>query len=178
MVAELAGEFGAELVRAVRAGLARQDSPGCGVRGPSRLSWCDFATEYARAHWPGRVAKTWDEVGDGLTAITMAMCEQVLRPCPAALGVREDVLRATPLARRPYDLRHLALSPWLCEGADPAEIVQRAGNSVEVPRSRYAKCLYDRQSLNNHRIEHLLRSYDQPPENPDTEESRSLEGEA
>ncbi|WP_443048029.1 hypothetical protein [Streptomyces sp. NBC_00252] len=43
-------------------------------------------------------------------------------------------------------------------------VAQRAGNSVEVLLSRYAKCLYDRQSINNHRIEGLLSSYDQPRE--------------
>lgn len=68
-------------------------------------------------------------------------------------------LTATPLAARP---RHSALSTWLCAGADPAEVAQRAGNSVEVLLTRYAKCLYDRQSINNQRIEHLLHAYDQP----------------
>ncbi|MFC4034749.1 tyrosine-type recombinase/integrase [Streptomyces polygonati] len=71
-------------------------------------------------------------------------------------------LAGTPLARRPYDLRHSALSTWLCAGADRAEVAQRAGNSVEVLLSRYAKCLYDRQSINNQRIEGLLTSYDRP----------------
>ena len=42
--------------------------------------------------------------------------------------------------------------------------LQRAGNSVEVLLTRYAKCLYDRQSTNNQRIEHLLSANDQPPE--------------
>lgn len=69
-------------------------------------------------------------------------------------------LAATPLAKRPYDLRHSALSTWLAAGADPAEVAQRAGNSVEVLLTRYAKCLYDRQSINNQRIEHLLSAYD------------------
>jgi integrase len=73
-------------------------------------------------------------------------------------------LASTPPAKRPYDLRHSALSTWLCTGADPAEVAQRAGNSVEVLLSRYAKCLYDRQSINNQRIEVLLSSYDEPPE--------------
>ena len=71
------------------------------------------------------------------------------------------------MAKRPYDLRHSALSTWLCAGADPAdpaEVAQRADNSVEVLLSRYAKCLYDRQSINNQRIEGLLSAYDQPPE--------------
>lgn len=71
-------------------------------------------------------------------------------------------LADTPLARRPYDLRHSALSTWLCAGADPAEVAQRAGNSAEVLLTRYAKCLYDRASINNQRIEDLLRAYDQP----------------
>ncbi len=72
------------------------------------------------------------------------------------------LLAATPLAAKPYDLRHSALSTWLCSGADPAEVAQRAGNSVEVLLTRYAKCLYDRQSITNNRIEHLLTAYDPP----------------
>lgn len=71
-------------------------------------------------------------------------------------------LASTPLAKRPYDLRHSALSTWLCAGADPAEVAQSAGNSVEVLLTRYAKCLYDRQSINNQRIEGLLSAYDRP----------------
>ena len=421
-VADLAGEFGAELVRAIRAGLAQGNSSAHGHRGPSQLSWYAFATQYAQAHWPGRAAKTRDEVSEALTAITMAMLwdlpgrpnGQLLRralrhwafavpgpgqgqmpaedrlvlqwvakasrplgdlhdpvlardvleslrrkldggeaaveamrrkrkvlvhalhyavergelgshplngvrwrvpkpsvsvdsrvvanphqardllnavsyvggyrrargrrlvgffagmyyaglrpeeavavalpdcrlPCTgwgrlilhrtlpqagkrctdtgkfhderglknrppgetrvvplpphrvtmwrdhvATFGTADDgrlfftgqgriityttyhrvwhetrelalppALTSTPLAKRPCDLRHSALSTWLCAGADPAEVAQRAGNSVEVLLSRYAKCLYDRQSINNQRIEGLLSSYDQPPE--------------
>ncbi|SCK59343.1 hypothetical protein H180DRAFT_05695 [Streptomyces sp. WMMB 322] len=77
------------------------------------------------------------------------------------------LLVASPLATKPYDLRHSALSTWLCSGADPAEVAQRAGNSVDVLLTRYAKCLYDRQSITNQRIEHLLRAYDPP--SPDDE---------
>jgi integrase len=73
-------------------------------------------------------------------------------------------LTGTPFAKRPYDLRHSALSTWLCAGADPAEVAQRAGNSVEVLLSRYAKRLYDRQSINNQRIEGLLSACDRPPD--------------
>ncbi|WP_435174372.1 hypothetical protein [Actinacidiphila sp. bgisy145] len=69
-------------------------------------------------------------------------------------------LAATPLGKRPYDLRHFALSTWLAAGADPAEVAQRAGNSVKVLLTRYAKCLYYRQSLTNQRIEHLLSAYE------------------
>ena len=41
-------------------------------------------------------------------------------------------LAASGLARRPYDLRHAALSLWLNAGGDPAQIAARAGNSVAV----------------------------------------------
>ncbi|MER5662423.1 tyrosine-type recombinase/integrase [Streptomyces mirabilis] len=67
---------------------------------------------------------------------------------------------ASPLARRPYDLRHSALSTWLNAGVDPTEVAERAGNSVEVLLGRYAKCLDGRQEVANRRIEDLLREYE------------------
>jgi integrase len=36
---------------------------------------------------------------------------------------------ASPMAARPYDLRHAALSTWLNSGVDPTEVAERAGNS-------------------------------------------------
>lgn len=65
----------------------------------------------------------------------------------------------SPLARRPYDLRHSALSTWLNAGVDPTEVAERAGNSVEVLLARYAKCLYGRREIANQRIESLLDEY-------------------
>ncbi|WP_394430415.1 tyrosine-type recombinase/integrase [Streptomyces sp. SGAir0957] len=67
---------------------------------------------------------------------------------------------ASPLAQRPYDLRHSALSTWLNAGVDPTEVAERAGNSVEVLLSRYAKCLDGRHEVANRRIEDLLREYE------------------
>lgn len=49
VVPEMAGEFDAELVRAIRTGLAQGTGSVYGPRGPSKLSWYAFATEYARA---------------------------------------------------------------------------------------------------------------------------------
>jgi integrase len=45
----------------------------------------------------------------------------------AALG---PDLAATGLVRRPYDLRHAALSLWLNASTSPAEVAALAGNSV------------------------------------------------
>lgn len=66
----------------------------------------------------------------------------------------------TPLAARPYDLRHSALSTWLNAGVDPTEVAERAGNSVEVLMTKYAKCLYGRATIANRRIQALLDEYD------------------
>ncbi|WP_328304825.1 hypothetical protein [Actinomycetospora sp. NBC_00405] len=48
---------------------------------------------------------------------------------------------ASPLAARPYDLRHAALTSWLNAGAPPTEVAERAGHSVKVLLSVYAACL-------------------------------------
>ncbi|MFF7094724.1 tyrosine-type recombinase/integrase [Streptomyces rubradiris] len=77
-----------------------------------------------------------------------------------ALALPPDLV-GSPLAARPYDLRHSALSTWLNAGVDPTEVAERAGNSVEVLLARYAKCLYGRQVVANQRIEALLKEYPQ-----------------
>lgn len=78
----------------------------------------------------------------------------------ARLIALPPVIAASPLASRPYDLRHSALSTWLNAGVDPTEVAERAGNSVEVLLTRYAKCLDGRQDVANRRIEELLREYE------------------
>jgi len=62
---------------------------------------------------------------------------------------------ASPLAGRPYDLRHAAVSLWLSAGVPTPEVAERAGHSVEVLRV-CAKCLDDGQALVNARIEAAL----------------------
>ncbi|GGS97698.1 hypothetical protein GCM10010206_70590 [Streptomyces cinerochromogenes] len=57
-----------------------------------------------------------------------------------------------------YDLRHPALSTWLNSGVDPTEVAERAGNSVEMVLSRYAKCIDGRQEIAIRKIEELLRT--------------------
>jgi integrase len=47
-------------------------------------------------------------------------------------------LAGTWPVRRPYDLRHAALSLWLASGAPPAEVAARAGHSVHVLLTTYA----------------------------------------
>lgn len=58
---------------------------------------------------------------------------------------REEVftaeVAASPLAKRPYDLRHAAVSTWLNGGVPPTQVAEWAGQSVEVLLRIYAKCL-------------------------------------
>jgi integrase len=63
---------------------------------------------------------------------------------------------ASPLARRPYDLRHAAVSTWLAAGVPVAEVAERAGHTVEVLLKVYARCLDGERATSNKRIEDLL----------------------
>jgi len=73
---------------------------------------------------------------------------------------------ASPMAGRPYDLRHAAVSLWLNGGVSPTEIAKRAGHSVEVLLRVYAKCVHGQEDIANHRIEEILDATgpDRPPE--------------
>ena len=71
----------------------------------------------------------------------------------AALG---PGLAATPLAHRPYDLRHAALTLWLNATGDPAEIAARAGNSARVLYEVYLHCTDGQQDAVSQRIEDAL----------------------
>jgi integrase len=65
-------------------------------------------------------------------------------------------LAASGLARRPYDLRHAALSLWLNSGGDPAQIAARAGHSVAVLLTVYSHCIHGRDDLLNQQIDRIL----------------------
>ncbi|MGB8198120.1 MAG: hypothetical protein WCF33_00220, partial [Pseudonocardiaceae bacterium] len=47
----------------------------------------------------------------------------------------------SPLARRPYDLRHAAVSTWLNGGVPPTQVAEWAGHSVAVLLRVYARCI-------------------------------------
>ncbi|GGK94064.1 hypothetical protein GCM10012284_30140 [Mangrovihabitans endophyticus] len=51
------------------------------------------------------------------------------------------VQQRSPLARRPYDLRHAAVSLWLNEGVPATQVAEWAGHSVQVLLRVYAKCV-------------------------------------
>lgn len=65
--------------------------------------------------------------------------------------------RASPLARRPYDLRHAAVSTWLNAGVPATQVAEWAGHSVAVLLQIYAKCLAGQEEMARRRIDATLR---------------------
>jgi integrase len=63
---------------------------------------------------------------------------------------------ASPLANRPYTLRHAAVSLWLNAGVPPTDVAERAGHSVDVLLRVYASCIDGGEAAANHRIEAAL----------------------
>jgi hypothetical protein len=84
----------------------------------------------------------------------------------AAVGEHLEVLEqgvgqleagaASPLAGRPYDLRHAAVSLWLNGGVPAPEVAERAGHSVDVLLKVYAKCIDGQRETVNKTIEGLF----------------------
>jgi integrase len=63
---------------------------------------------------------------------------------------------ASPLAGRPYDLRHAAVSLWLNAGVPAPTVARRAGHSVEVLLRVYANCIDRDEEMANQRISGAL----------------------
>ena len=68
--------------------------------------------------------------------------------------------QASPLTRRPYDLRHAAVSLWLNSGVPATEVARRAGHSVVVLLKIYAHCTDGQASAANQRITQALTTPD------------------
>jgi len=60
---------------------------------------------------------------------------------------------ASPLARRPYDLRHAAVSTWLNAGVPSTQVAAWAGHSVAVLHQIYAKVIVGQEDAARRRIE-------------------------
>jgi integrase len=66
----------------------------------------------------------------------------------------------SPLGRRPYDLRHAAVSLWLNSGVPATEVARRAGHGVAVLLKIYAHCIDGQATAANQRIADALDSQD------------------
>jgi integrase len=66
----------------------------------------------------------------------------------------------SPLGRRPYDLRHAAVSLWLNSGVPATEVARRAGHGVAVLLKIYAHCIDGQADAANKRITDALGTQD------------------
>lgn len=75
----------------------------------------------------------------------------------ARATVFTDAQLKSPLAARPYDLRHAAVSTWLSVGVPAAQVAAWAGHSVDVLLRVYARCLDADEPRSLRRIDDVLR---------------------
>jgi hypothetical protein len=66
----------------------------------------------------------------------------------------------SPLGRRPYDLRHAAVSLWLNSGVPATEVARRAGHGVAVLLKICAHCIDGQATAANQRIAEALGTGD------------------
>src|SRR5665647_1165959 len=66
---------------------------------------------------------------------------------------------ASPLARRPYDLRHACVSLWLNAGVPATQVAEWAGHSVAVLLRVYAKCIAGQEDSARQRIDAALQKF-------------------
>ena len=74
----------------------------------------------------------------------------------ARKGVFSEDEYASPLAKRPYDLRHACVSTWLAAGVPSTQCAEWAGHSVAVLHQIYAKVIAGLESAVHDRIEKAL----------------------
>ena len=65
--------------------------------------------------------------------------------------------QASPLAARPYALRHAAVSTWLNAGVPATQVAEWAGHSVHVLLKVYAKCIVGQDGSARQRVEDAFR---------------------
>jgi integrase len=70
-------------------------------------------------------------------------------------------LAASPLARRPYDLRHAAVSLWLNSGVPAAEVAEMAGHSVAILMDTYYKCIHGQR---DQMVQRIIAALGEDPE--------------
>jgi integrase len=83
-------------------------------------------------------------------------------PCSALMTSTSKIEGAwktasvSPLGRRPYELRHAAVSLWLNSGVPATEVARRAGHEVAVLLKIYAHCIDGQADAANRRITDAL----------------------
>ncbi|MBA0124657.1 tyrosine-type recombinase/integrase [Haloechinothrix sp. YIM 98757] len=77
----------------------------------------------------------------------------------ARKAVFTDEVVASPLGKRPYDLRHAAVSMWLSSGVEAPRVAAWAGHSLAVLLRVYAKCLDGGEQAARDNVARALRGW-------------------
>ncbi|WP_219504648.1 tyrosine-type recombinase/integrase [Nonomuraea ceibae] len=75
----------------------------------------------------------------------------------ARKGALSTAEAASPLAARPYDLRHACVSTWLNAGVPAPQVAEWAGHSVNVLLRVYAKCIVGQDDFARKLISEALK---------------------
>lgn len=98
--------------------------------------------------------RMFSAAGRGLTPVSKSTYLRAWRQARARALTPSQ--QRSPLARRPYDLRHAAVSLWLNSGVPATQVAQWAGHSVHVLLSVYASCIDGQDEAARMRIEAAL----------------------
>lgn len=115
-------------------------------------------TALLRAHLERFGTNTHSRLFDSMRSNDGDLSDSVYgRVCASA---REAALTAeeaaSPLARRPYDLRHAAVSTWLNARVPPTQVAEWAGHSVVVLLRVHATCLAGQEDAARRRVGRAL----------------------
>ncbi len=106
---------------------------------------------------------TWGQRGKGGVVSTKVYGPAWQKTRSVALTKAQQ---GSPLAGRPYDLRHDRVTLALNAGVPTPEVAARVGHSVEVHRRVQAGCVHGQEKLWNRRIEEALTEYEDPGNDP------------
>jgi integrase len=114
----------------------------------------------SRPGWSSCCALTWRITASARTGATSGACTAGRSPSTVydrwwKLSREKSLTEAqvaSPLVRRPYDLRHAAASLWLNAGVPPTEVARRLGHGVAVLLRVYANCIDGGDDTINDRI--------------------------
>lgn len=95
--------------------------------------------------------------------VSVSTAARIWHGCRAAAFAADRTLfpgdpARSPLARRPYDLRHACVSTWLAAGVPAPQVAAWAGHSVAVLLKVYAKAVDGQETTARERIERALAS--------------------
>jgi len=93
------------------------------------------------------VAERGGRVGSSTYSRTWALAREA--------AFTPEVARS-PLAKRPYDLRHACVSTWLNAGVEGPRVAEWAGHSLAVLMRVYAKCIDGGEQTARQRVQAMM----------------------